>query len=199
VHDLVAITRTLNAAQVEAAYRNGIFPMGGPGGITWHQPDVRAVLPLDRIHVPRSLQRVIRKQDYAVTCNRAFAAVMDGCADREETWITRSIKKVYQDLHRSGKAHSLEVWVQGNLAGGIYGVQLGAGFFAESMFHRVTNMSKVALVELAQRLRAGGFQLMEVQYMTRHLATFGVVEISDVAYQDRLQQALASSAVFAAD
>jgi leucyl/phenylalanyl-tRNA--protein transferase len=115
---------------------------------------------------------------------------MDACADRPGTWISAEFKTIYGELHAQGKAHSVEVWVAGELAGGLYGVHLGGAFFAESMFHRRTNMSKVALAELVSRLRAQGFALLEVQYLTEHLAQFGVIEISDKKYQARLREAL---------
>jgi len=115
---------------------------------------------------------------------------MDACADRSGTWISDEFKTIYGELHRQGKAHSVEVWMHGELAGGLYGVQLGGAFFAESMFHRRTNMSKVALAELVSRLRERGFMLLEVQYLTEHLAQFGVIEISDKKYQARLREAL---------
>ena len=121
---------------------------------------------------------------------------MNACADHPSTWINSDIKTVYGELHAHGKAHSIEVWVDGELAGGLYGVHLGGAFFAESMFHRRTNMSKVALAELVSRLRAQGFALLEVQYLTEHLAQFGVVEIPDRKYQARLKDALQLSCSF---
>ena len=190
--DIVRITRTLNAAEVESAYRAGIFPMADPasGAITWHRPRRRAILPLEQFHASRSLLRVMKQGRFQVTFDRAFAAVMDACAQREGTWISGEFKAVYGQLHAQGRAHSVEVWTEGELAGGLYGVHLGGAFFAESKFHRRTNMSKVALAELVERLRATGFALLEVQYRTEHLAQFGVVEISNREYQARLKAAL---------
>ena len=190
--DVVGITRILTSADVEAAYRAGIFPMADPerGVITWHRPKRRAILPLDSFHASRSLRALLRRRPFEVTWNRCFTDVMDACADRPGTWISSEFKTIYGELHRQGKAHSVEVWMDGELAGGLYGVQLGGAFFAESMFHRRTNMSKVALAELVSRLRARGFALLEVQYLTEHLAQFGVIEISDKKYQARLREAL---------
>ena len=190
--DVVGITRILTSADVEAAYRAGVFPMADPdrGIITWHRPKRRAILPLDAFHASRSLSTLLRRRPFEITCDRSFAAVMDACADRPGTWISQEFKTVYGQLHAQGKAHSVEVWVDGALAGGLYGVQLGGAFFAESMFHRRTNMSKVALAELVSRLRERRFALLEVQYWTEHLAQFGVIEISDRKYQARLKEAL---------
>ena len=139
---------------------------------------------------------MLRRRPFDVTFNRAFAAVMESCADRPGTWISDEFKTVYGELHAQGKAHSVEVWVDGELAGGLYGVHLGGAFFAESMFHRRTNMSKIALAELVSRLRTQGFALLEVQYLTPHLAQFGVIEIPDRKYQARLKEALQLSCGF---
>ena len=190
--DVVDVTRGLSAAAVEAGYRRGIFPMsdGETDIITWHRPRFRAVIPLDAFHVPRSLGRRIRKGGFEVTFNQDFGGVMRGCADRKSTWISETFHRVYGELHLLGKAHSAEVWVEGRLAGGVYGVQIGGAFFAESMFHRVTDMSKVALAALAGRLGERGFALLEVQYLTHHLARFGAVEISHKEYLRRLGAAL---------
>ena len=191
--DVVGITRILTSADVEAAYRAGIFPMADSdrGVITWHRPKRRAILPLDSFHASRSLSSLLRRRPFEITFDRCFAAVMDACADRLGTWISSEFKTIYGELHSQGKAHSVEVWVEGELAGGLYGVHLGGAFFAESMFHRRTNMSKVALAELVSQLRSRGFALLEVQYLTEHLKQFGVIEISDRNYQVRLKEALA--------
>ena len=193
--DLVRITRSIDAPMVEAAYREGVFPMNEPyhGVITWHRPVKRAIIPLDRFHVSRSLARRMRKADYAVTWDRDFEGVMRACADRgedEETWISEDFIRVYGEMHRQGKAHSVEVWMDGALVGGTYGVALGRAFFAESKFHRTADMSKVALASLAARLRADGFQLLEVQYKTSHLAQFGCIEVPGREYQRLLKAAL---------
>jgi leucyl/phenylalanyl-tRNA--protein transferase len=168
----------------------------GRGIITWHRPKRRAILPLDTFHASRSLSALLRQRPFEVTFDRAFAEVVNACADRPSTWINGEIKTVYGELHAQGKAHSVEVWVEGELAGGLYGVHLGGAFFAESMFHRRTNMSKVALAELVSRLRGRGFALLEVQYLTEHLAQFGVIEIPDRKYQAQLKAALELSCSF---
>lgn len=196
--DVVQITKTLDVASVLAAYREGAFPMGYPGRrvITWHCPVRRAVLPLDALHVSRSLERRMRKGGFRVSFDEAFGEVMRGCAERESTWITSDIFRVYGELHRKGIAHSVEVWVDDLLAGGLYGVHLGGAFFAESKFHRVTDMSKVALVSMARRLAERGFRFMEVQYLTEHLAQFGVKEIEHAEYVRMLDEALAMEVEF---
>ena len=196
--DVVRVSRNLTPADAEAGYRKGEFPMAGvePGYVTWHKPTRRAILPLDGFHVSRSLARTLNQRQFEVTFDKAFGAVMDACSDRRETWISGEFKKIYGQLHCAGKAHSVEVWSDGELVGGTYGVQLGGAFFAESKFHRKTDMSKVALAELVFRLRDRGFALLEVQYLTRHLAQFGVVEISAGEYEKQLQSALRLSCKF---
>jgi len=196
--DVVQISKTLDAKSVLAGYRQGTFPMGYPGRriITWHCPDRRAVLPLDGLHVPRSLERRMRKGGFRVSFDEAFGEVMRGCAERESTWITKDIFRVYGELHALGRAHSVEVWVDGDLAGGLYGVHIGGAFFAESKFHRVTDMSKVALVSMVRRLRERGFGLFEVQYLTEHLAQFGVVEVGHEEYAGMLETALGAECEF---
>lgn len=192
VSDIVKVTAALTAAAVEAGYREAMFPMGHEGGgvITWHRPKWRGVLPLDSFHVSRSLERTIRLHRFEVTFDRDFAGVVESCASRPGVWITPDLKQVYGELHRAGRAHSVEVWVEGELAGGVYGVHLGGAFFAESKFHRVRDMSKVALAFLVRRLREHGFALLDVQYWTEHLSQFGVTEISDREYRIRLRTAL---------
>jgi leucyl/phenylalanyl-tRNA--protein transferase len=192
VDDLVGVTRRLSIDRVVEAYRTGAFPMAVPeaGVVTWHHPDSRAVIPLDAFHVPRRLRRTLRQGRFEVTFDTAFSRVMRGCAAGRPVWIGPEFYTVYGALHRRGQAHSVEVWREGKLVGGLYGVHLGGAFFAESKFHRVTDASKVALVHLAQRLRERGFRLLEVQYLTEHLAQFGTVTISDEEYLRRLQDAL---------
>jgi leucyl/phenylalanyl-tRNA--protein transferase len=168
----------------------------GSGIITWHRPRRRAILPLETFHASRSLRALLKRHPFEITVDRAFADVVNACADRPSTWISGEFKTVYGELHAQGKAHSVEVWVGRELAGGLYGVHLGGAFFAESMFHRRTNMSKVALAELVSRLRERGFALLEVQYLTEHLAQFGVIEIPDRKYQARLKEALELSCSF---
>jgi leucyl/phenylalanyl-tRNA---protein transferase len=190
--DLVRVTTALTPESVEAGYREGIFPMADPDFplITWHRPPVRAIIPLDGFHVSRSLARRMRTARFEITFDRDFEGVMRACAAREPTWITEDLIEVYVALHRAGKAHSVEVRVDREVAGGVYGVQLGAAFFAESMFHSVTDMSKVALASLVARLRERNFQLLEVQYLTPHLASLGAIEIPHDEYLVRLRQAL---------
>ena len=178
------------------AYSEGAFPMGEGDEIHWYRPQKRAIIPLDQFHISRSLARTLKLARFEVSFDRDFAGVMDACAQREETWITPKIKSAYQDLFREGNAHSVEVWVDGKLAGGSYGVQLGGAFFAESKFHRVTDMSKVALASLVRHLRERGFALLEVQYLTGHLTQFGTIEISHREYLRRLQAALAMNCSF---
>jgi leucyl/phenylalanyl-tRNA--protein transferase len=196
--EIQRVTRHLNVGMVEEAYRVGIFPMADTelGIITWHRPRRRALLPLDGFHISRSLGRTLRRGNFEVTFDRDFGGVMAACGEREPTWISPEFKEVYGELHAQGKAHSVEVWVNGALAGGVYGVHLGGAFFAESKFHRVTDMSKVALAHLVVRLRERGFALLEVQYLTEHLAQFGVVEVSDREYMRRLGPALELRCVF---
>jgi leucyl/phenylalanyl-tRNA--protein transferase len=190
--EIQRVTRSLDPEMLEEAYRQGVFPMADTklGIITWHRPRRRAILPLEGFHVSRSLARRIRRGGFEVTFDKDFAAVMAACAERKPTWISDEFLAVYSEFHRAGKAHSVEVWVDGRLAGGLYGVSLGGAFFAESKFHRVTDMSKVALTHLVWRLRERGFALLEVQYLTDHLEQFGVVEIPHREYMGRLRQAL---------
>ena len=197
--EIQRVTRHLDAEQLEEAYRQGVFPMADTarGVITWHRPRRRAVLPLDAFHISRSLARTMRRGGFTVTFNRDFRGVMAACADRKSTWISGEFIDVYSQLHRAGKAHSVEVWVEDALAGGVYGVSLGGAFFAESKFHRITGMSKVALAHLVGRLRERGFLLLEVQYLTEHLAQFGVIEIPNKEYLWRLKTALEVERSFA--
>ena len=197
--DVIRVTKSIDAAQTEAAYRAGVFPMGYPerGLITWHQPPRRAVLALQEFHVSRSLARTLKLGRFEVTYNRDFRGVMEACNEnRTGSWITAEFLRVYGELHAAGKAHSVEVWVDGALAGGTYGVHIGKAFFAESKFHRVRDMSKVALAHLVFRLRERGFALLDVQYWTEHLAQFGVVEIPAREYRRRLEAALDGAATF---
>lgn len=181
------------------AYAAGAFPMGGPGGrVAWYSPDPRCIFDLDRFNVPRSVARVIRGGEFEIRVNTAFERVIRACADRPEgTWITREIVRLYLALHEDGYAHSVEAWRAGELAGGLYGVALGGAFFGESMFHTVTNASKVALVALVERLRARGFTLLDTQWSTPHLRMFGAIEIPRGEYLERLERALCVVASFA--
>jgi leucyl/phenylalanyl-tRNA--protein transferase len=191
----------IDPALLVGAYRDGIFPMALEAGeIGWFSPDPRGVLPLDEFRVPARLARVIRKSTFESTIDRDFEGVMRACAaDRSEgTWISEEIVESYLALHRLGLAHSVEVRQGGGLVGGLYGVHLGGAFFGESMFHRVTDASKVALASLVDRLNRQGFQLLDIQWVTPHLAQFGAVEISKRAYLGRLKAALAVECRFEA-
>lgn len=178
---------------LRAAYAQGYFPMPHPetDEIMWFRPDPRAVIPLDGFHVSQSLRRTLKRGIFSVTRDTAFTEVMLCCADREETWITPEFLHAYGQLHEQGHAHSVEVWDKmGNLVGGVYGVSLGGAFFAESKFHRSTDASKVALYHLVEHLRSRKFLLLEVQFMTPHLARLGATPVSDSEYQKRLAAAL---------
>ena len=176
------------------AYRRGIFPMAVDkrGRIGWFSPDPRAIIPLDaRFHVPHGLRRVLKQKKFEVTTDTDFEKVIRECAKRKEgTWISKGIIDSYCNLHRLGYAHSVETRLEGKLVGGLYGVALGGAFFGESMFHRVTDASKVALVALVERLRARGFVLLDTQWTTPHLQRFGTFEIPRHEYLWRLEHAL---------
>jgi leucyl/phenylalanyl-tRNA--protein transferase len=177
------------------AYSQGIFPMADPDGeIFWYDPHPRAIIPLDTFHIPRSLARTIRRGGFEVRVDTAFKAIITACArpapNRETTWINGEIIEAYCELHHLGFAHSVETWIEGQLAGGLYGVALGGLFAGESMFSQRPDSSKIALVYLVDRLRAGGFVLLDTQFMTEHLHRFGAIEISRAEYQAHLAQAL---------
>jgi leucyl/phenylalanyl-tRNA---protein transferase len=181
------------------AYALGIFPMSDgreDGDLHWIDPRRRGILPLDGFHLSRSLAKRLRRADHHVTVDTCFAAVVAACADRSETWISRRIQALYEDLHRAGHAHSVEVWQEDQLIGGVYGVTLGAVFFGESMFSRATDGSKLALAHTVHRLTAGGFRLFDTQFLTPHLASLGGVEVSRADYHRRLAAALDLKASF---
>ena len=189
------------------AYSLGVFPMADSADsheIKFYDPEARALIPLawregarHEFHIPRRLARTIRRQPFTVTINRDFATVIDECAairdGRKDTWINRDIRQLYVALNRLGFAHSVEVWEDKTLVGGLYGVALRAAFFGESMFSRRTNASKIALVHLVARLRAGGFRLLDAQFTNDHLMQFGIHEISRDRFQTRLADALAAA------
>lgn len=180
-----------------AAYRQGAFPMAlAPGDIRWFSPQQRGILPLEDFHVPHGTRRALKDPAWEVRVDTAFAEVMRACARRSDTWIDEVILASYGELFALGHAHSVEVWREGGLAGGLYGVALGGAFFGESMFHAVTNASKVALVRLVEILRAGGFQLLDTQWTTPHLEQFGAVEIPRARYLRMLARAVGAPAVF---
>ncbi|MFZ7093261.1 leucyl/phenylalanyl-tRNA--protein transferase [Primorskyibacter sp. 2E233] len=175
------------------AYRSGIFPMAehrNDPEIFWVDPRRRGVIPLDGFHISRSLAKRLRRSDYMVTLNRDFLGVVDGCADRQETWISAEIRDLYSELNAMGKAHSLEVWMEGSLVGGVYGVTIGTAYCGESMFSRRTDASKIALAWLVDLLRRTGFTLFDTQFITPHLASLGGVEIPRASYRAQLAEAL---------
>jgi leucyl/phenylalanyl-tRNA--protein transferase len=172
-------------------YKLGIFPMAMENGaIEWFSPEPRGILPLRSFHVPHALQRTLRKKIFEIRVNTQFSEVMEACAKRRDTWINREILDSYVRLHELGYAHSVEAWFEGELAGGLYGVSLGGAFFGESMFHRITDASKVALCALAEHLRAKKFVLLDTQWLTPHLIQFGGIEIPRNQYLHLLGRAV---------
>lgn len=188
-----------------AAYCQALFPMADDDGqIYWYDPNPRAIIPLDAFHVPRRLARRVRSGEFEVRADTSFRAVMRACAeprpDHLGTWISEEMLDAYAELHRLGFAHSVEAWRAGELVGGLYGVAIGGLFAGESMFSRATDASKVALVHLVERLRRGGFVLLNSQYVVgTHMLQFGTVEIPRAEYKRRLRQALAVGAIFPGD
>ncbi len=185
------------------AYANGLFPMAerrDDPHLYLFDPEVRGIILLEEFHVPKRLARRVRSGRFEIRIDNAFAAVIEACAEarpgRRETWINRKIVGLYGALHERGAAHSVESWRNGKLVGGLYGVVLGGAFFGESMFSRETDASKVALVHLIDRLRRGGFSLLDTQFLTPHLGIFGAVEIPRDEYRERLRQALDREASF---
>ena len=182
-----------------SAYANGIFPMSDARDdpeVFWVDPAERGIIPLDGFRISRSLRRRILHGGARVTTDRAFDAVVAACAARDETWISHKLAALYGDLHEMGAAHSLEVWDGETLAGGVYGVTLGAAFFGESMVSRRTDASKVALAYLVDRLNRAGFQLFDTQFLTAHLASLGGVAVPRTVYRTRLKRALQATADF---
>jgi len=185
------------------AYAYGVFPMAksrGDSDVFWVQPKLRGVIPFENFHVPRSLRKLMRKGKFTVTVDTYFSGVLAGCAEsaegRPDTWINDRIIELFTDLHHAGLAHSVEVWKDGNLVGGLYGLAMGGAFFGESMFSRVSGGSKIALVHLMGIMIAGDFVLLDTQFITDHLRRFGAVEISQKDYLTQLSNALARSARF---
>jgi leucyl/phenylalanyl-tRNA--protein transferase len=179
------------------AYRAGIFPMAEDAAspdLFWVSPDQRGILPLDGFNISRSLRKTLRNHEFSVRVDTDFEGIIDGCAepapDRPSTWINETIRAVYGELFRRGIAHTVEVWDGEELAGGLYGLAIGGAFFGESMFHRRTDASKIALAHLVERLNAGGFTLLDTQFVTPHLASLGGIEIPREEYENRLAQAL---------
>ena len=179
----------------------GIFPMAESAddpGLSWIEPHPRGILPLDAFHLPRRLARTVRADRFEIRIDHGFEAVIEACAEpapgRAKTWINRRIRRLYGELFRRGHCHTVEAWREGRLAGGLYGVHIGRAFFGESMFHCERDASKVALVHLVARLKLGGFILLDAQFMTRHLARFGAIEIGRDHYQRRLAEAIRGEA-----
>ena len=185
----------LTADLLLTGYQIGIFPMADlDGSIGWYAPDPRAVLPLDQFHVPKTLAKTVRRGVFEVEVDRDFEGTVRACAapapGREVTWISEDVVHAYSELHRMGLAHSVECWRDGEFAGGLYGVALGGAFFGESMVSRQRDASKVALVALVERLRAGGFAMLDTQMTTPHLERFGVTEIPRAVFERDLEAAL---------
>ncbi|KNY34597.1 MULTISPECIES: leucyl/phenylalanyl-tRNA--protein transferase [unclassified Agrobacterium] len=179
------------------AYSAGLFPMADSADdpeLFWVEPEIRGIIPLDDFHVSKSLAKAMRKKPFDIRFNTAFEAVMAGCAaaaaDRPSTWINATIRKLYTELHQIGHAHSVEAWEGKELVGGLYGVSLGAAFFGESMFSRRTNASKICLVHLVERLKASGFVLLDTQFTTEHLKTFGAIDVPKQDYAKMLDLAV---------
>jgi leucyl/phenylalanyl-tRNA---protein transferase len=188
---------------VLCAYAIGLFPMANDRydpTVHWIEPRRRGIIPLGAFHVPRSLRKTVRRRRFEVRVDTAFDAVIEACAEerpeRPRTWLNDELIAVYCELHRRGSAHSVECWRDGRLRGGLYGVAMGAAFFGESMFSRESDASKVAFVALVERLRAGGFRLLDTQFVTDHLRRFGAVEVSRETYRGLLREALAAPARF---
>jgi leucyl/phenylalanyl-tRNA--protein transferase len=185
------------------AYAVGMFPMAESAddpNLFWIEPEWRGVLPLESFHVGHRLARTVRQDRFEMRIDQDFQAVIDGCAapaeGRTNTWINPIIRRLYGELYERGHCHTVETWYDGRLVGGLYGVSVGAAFFGESMFSRMTDASKVALVHLAGRLRAGGYRLLDTQFITEHLAQFGCVEVPRLVYGRWLEEAVQASADF---
>ena len=198
--------QVLTSELLLCAYASGLFPMANDRHhptIHWIEPRRRGVLPLDEFHVPKSLRKLIRRNRFEIRTDRDFRQVITACAasrpERPRTWLNDELIELYCELHQLGYTHSVESWLDGRLVGGVYGVSLGAAFFGESMFSHERDASKVALVSLVERLRAGGYRLLDTQFVTDHLRQFGATELSRAAYRARLREALEVPAVFYSD
>ncbi len=179
------------------AYRAGIFPMAEDAtdeDLFWVSPEERGIIPLDGFHASKSLRKAMRKSGWTIRVDTDWDAIIEGCAtvgdDRHSTWINSTIRSVYGELFRRGVAHTVEIWDGPDLVGGLYGLAIGAAFFGESMFHRRTDASKMAMAHLVDRLNAGGFELLDTQFLTDHLASLGGIEIPRADYEDRLSRAV---------
>jgi leucyl/phenylalanyl-tRNA--protein transferase len=196
----------LTADQLVRAYSMGVFPMARhrhDARLFWIDPEERGILPLDRFHLSHSMRKALRRTDLAVRCDSAFEAVIRLCAeeapDRPATWINDEILRLFVELHRHGMAHSVEVWRDSALVGGLYGLSLGGAFFGESMFSRETNSSKIALAHLVARPRKGGYTLLDTQFVTEHLSQFGAIEIPRRDYLQLLADAIGKKVTFYGD
>lgn len=203
--DRTSSVPTLTADILLKAYAVGMFPMAESAddpNLFWIEPEWRGIIPLDGFRIPRRLARTVRKDGFEMRIDSDFHGVVDGCAapapGREKTWINATIRKLYGELFRRGHCHTVESWKDGRLVGGLYGVSIGGAFFGESMFSTVTDASKVALVHLVARLRAGGYRLLDTQFVTDHLAHFGTIEVPKRIYGQRLAAALALQGDFTA-
>ena len=182
---------SINPEFLLQAYRMGIFPMAmEQGEIGWFSPDPRGVIPLESFHQSKSLKRVVASGKFEIRINSSFSEVIDGCAERDETWIDETVRESYMTLIAGGYAHSVESWFKGELVGGLYGVSIGGAFFGESMFSREANASKVALVALVEHLRKRNFILLDTQWTTPHLRQFGAVDIPKNDYIKQLNEAI---------
>ncbi len=205
---MIAATRSIDRITPEIllrAYAVGLFPMAESRDdptLFWVDPHSRGVLPMEKFHLPKRLRRTLRQGRFEIRCDSDFEATLDGCAEsterRPDTWINKEIRDLYLALHRMGHAHSVEVWREGRLVGGLYGVALGGAYFGESMFSREPDASKIALAHLVARLRQGGFTLLDTQFVTDHLKRFGAVEVPRAEYRVMLSRALAIVAHFPA-
>jgi len=191
-------TGRLNPQVILLGYVSGIFPMGDPhtGRIDWYSPNPRAIIELNKFHIPGTLRPILRSGRFRVTVDQAFEKVIRACSERDSTWITSRIIDCYCSLFKEGFGHSVEVWFGTELAGGLYGVAIGGAFFGESMFHTKTNASKVALAALVRQLTEQKFDLLDIQYLTSHLIRFGATTIPRDQYLHRLGRAISKNRIF---